>query len=76
MIFNVNMGGMPPPFDINTPVAPNLITAQDGSSHLICPRCGRAINTFEYDDAKDKWFLADKCIVCGQAIYDEQRHEQ
>ena len=58
MIFNVNMGGMPPPFDIDTPVAPNVITSQNGSPRLICPRCGGAINAFEYDHEKDEWFLS------------------
>ena len=74
MIFNVNMGsGMPPPFDLDTPTPPKLVTIQDGSSHLICPRCGSLIEIFEYDKENDKWVLSDRCVVCGQAIYDEQR---
>lgn len=71
---NMDMvSSIPPPFDRDTPTPPNLITAQDGSSHLICPRCGRSIEVFEHDEENDKWLLMNRCMVCGQAIYDEQR---
>ena len=70
---NIFMGDMGNGISPDTPMPPNIVRRQDGKELLVCPRCGRNLNVFEHDEEHDHWLLSDRCMVCGQAIYDEQK---
>ena len=55
-----------------TPTAPDIYTTYYGKSYGMCPNCGRRLKTY-FIKEKDKWLYPDKCNICGQFIYDNQK---
>lgn len=55
----------------STPKKPEILRTSHGI-WLLCPNCGRHLPQ-KYDEEHDGWVFDDKCIICGQVIFDVQK---
>ena len=56
---------------LDIPQKPVVLHTGHGSWPL-CPNCGRHL-VQKYDKEHDGWVFDDKCVVCGQLIFDVQK---